>query len=736
MNSNSGRSVLSGWWVGCVFAVMLVIYGLTLAPTVTLIDSGELILAADSLGVGHPPGFPTYLMLANLATRWPWGEVAWRVNAFSAFCGAAAAAGVAWGVWWGLALPSVFGRNPQSGGATTEKSEKKKKKNSGREKEAGSVAANVAVGSSPTSAGQPEGVRESSWERLLIAVSIGLLFGLARTPWSYATVAEVYALNSLMIAGIFGLLVSWRVRALEARAERREVLDGRLFWAAGLFGLSLGVHLVTAGLMFVAYSALVLGTEGRRFFAWRRLGVAAVIAFAGLAVYGYLPIAAAREPLFAWGNPNDWESFWNHVTGRQYRVNLLFSLGRISEFLRLVAREFGVVWMPLTLGVAGLGLVRLWRRERVMFAALTLAIAAAVGYGLFYEIAEDKDAYYLPAFLSLAVAAGFGLQGLAAFARSTRWGESSQRVLVALGALVLPSLAVASNYPFCDRSEFWVGRDYAENLLRSVESGALLLTNDWQADSPLLYLQHVENARPDVAVVNVNQLRRSWYFDFLARTRPALVASAREEIERFRADLEAWERDPSRFERDPALGQRIDDRFYGMILALLERHAGNGPVYVTQGVVSNSTGRDERLTRAILEGYPLVPIGLVYRLDRLDLRAAPAAEVRSEPTIQTRGLALKGPDALRLAPEDVVHTKVAPVYVQLFVDRGRYLALGGLHLEAIAWFDRALALAPDDAQAIEQRSASVAALATRSTITSPPSATAEPPLPAEAPNSR
>jgi len=45
-------------------AVALGLYTWTLAPTVTLVDSGELIVAARSLGVAHPPGFPLYVLLA------------------------------------------------------------------------------------------------------------------------------------------------------------------------------------------------------------------------------------------------------------------------------------------------------------------------------------------------------------------------------------------------------------------------------------------------------------------------------------------------------------------------------------------------------------------------------------------------------------------------------------------------------------------------------------------------
>jgi len=66
----------------------LALYLATLAPTVTGEDSGELIGAAYSLGVPHPPGYPVWTMLAHGFTWLPLGTVGWRVNAVSAFCGA------------------------------------------------------------------------------------------------------------------------------------------------------------------------------------------------------------------------------------------------------------------------------------------------------------------------------------------------------------------------------------------------------------------------------------------------------------------------------------------------------------------------------------------------------------------------------------------------------------------------------------------------------------------------
>jgi len=73
-----------------VFLVSLLVYSRTLAPTVTLVDSGELIVAARFLGVAHPPGFPLYLILAHLFSLIPIGSIAFRINFASAFFAALA----------------------------------------------------------------------------------------------------------------------------------------------------------------------------------------------------------------------------------------------------------------------------------------------------------------------------------------------------------------------------------------------------------------------------------------------------------------------------------------------------------------------------------------------------------------------------------------------------------------------------------------------------------------------
>jgi tetratricopeptide (TPR) repeat protein len=75
---------------GLVFFITLGVYIATLAPNVTLEDSGELITAAAKFGVGHPPGYPLWTMSGFLLSHLlPLGSLAWRINLLCALFGAA-----------------------------------------------------------------------------------------------------------------------------------------------------------------------------------------------------------------------------------------------------------------------------------------------------------------------------------------------------------------------------------------------------------------------------------------------------------------------------------------------------------------------------------------------------------------------------------------------------------------------------------------------------------------------
>ena len=67
-----------------VAGLALVAYALTLMPGVAFGDWGEMQTIPHVLGVAHPTGYPTYILLAWLAELVPIGTVAFRANFLSA----------------------------------------------------------------------------------------------------------------------------------------------------------------------------------------------------------------------------------------------------------------------------------------------------------------------------------------------------------------------------------------------------------------------------------------------------------------------------------------------------------------------------------------------------------------------------------------------------------------------------------------------------------------------------
>jgi len=181
------------FWV--VFLATLAVYTFTLAPTVTLEDSGELAVASDFLGVPHPPGYPIWTLLTwffqwvfHFVTYHGHPNPAWGVAFCSAVSGAAAC-----GVLALLVCRSASVLLPASG--------------------------------------DQKGI--SAVASFASAVSAGLLLAFSPVLWSQSVIVEVYALNALFQMGVLLLVYLWMTHPKR---------DSLLLVAAFFFGLGLTNH--------------------------------------------------------------------------------------------------------------------------------------------------------------------------------------------------------------------------------------------------------------------------------------------------------------------------------------------------------------------------------------------------------------------------------------------------------------------------------------------------------------
>ncbi len=324
-------------------------YARTLAPGVTWAndgaDSGDLVAAAATLGVAHPTGYPTYVLLARLALALPFGDLAWRAALLSALGGILAA------LFAGLAARELL-----------------------------------------------PGARD--WPARLAAAFAALLAGLAPVLWSQSVIPEVYSVNAAFLA-----LALW----LAARAQRDDLGEPAWLRRGGalLVGLGVGVH-ITAALMVALWFIVCAAADLRRADRARALE-RALWAGAGLLVYLYLPIRAAAHPPINWGSPHDLAGFWWVVSGALYRplafgLPLGEVGGRVAAAATLLREQFGVA--GLLLAVFGLLYGRA-RAQLFMVLSAIVALLYAI-FAIFYNT-EDSYPYLIPTFLIVAIWFGLGL---------------------------------------------------------------------------------------------------------------------------------------------------------------------------------------------------------------------------------------------------------------------------------------------------------------------------------------
>ena len=199
-------------------------------------------------------------------------------------------------------------------------------------------------------------------------VLTGGLFAFSTRVWAYATVAEVFALNNLLLAALLATLA-----VAGRRPSSRHVAI-----ASALLGLGIANHhtSIFISVPIVAWLLLAAWRADARPLALVR--TAAAGALLGLLPYAYLPLAAAGRAAVSWGDTATLAGFVRHVTRAEYGTFQLASThvggatsaaDHVLAYVRDVLPQTLWLGAPLAIVGAGAGLVdrRLrGRRGRVL----------------------------------------------------------------------------------------------------------------------------------------------------------------------------------------------------------------------------------------------------------------------------------------------------------------------------------------------------------------------------------
>jgi hypothetical protein len=171
----------------------------------------------------------------------------------------------------------------------------------------------------------------------------------------------------------------------------------------------------------------------------------------------------------------------------------------------LKQRDGGMFWL----------LLLLWLTTGfVLMVYINFKPGFSIGYDQFPDINQhevrERDYFYTISYQVWGLFAGVGMAGLYQFLRREFRLPSG----AAGGVLALAALPFALNYTAASRSygkDARLARDFAYDLLQSVEPYGILFTNGDNDTFPLWYLQEVEGIRQDVTVVNLSLGNTDWY---------------------------------------------------------------------------------------------------------------------------------------------------------------------------------------------------------------------------------
>ena len=491
-------------FAACASAGVFVLYALTLAPTTAWWDASEYIATGHTLGIPHPPGNPLFVTLAR---TWsillaPLGLTpAVRINLLAAATSAGAS------FFFCLVAHRTLAQLRGPGRAAL-------------------IGAGAAV--------------------LVAATTF--------TVWSQSNANEkVYTVSLLIVAAVSWLVLRWRdLPAGDPRGQRLLV--------ASVYLMAYGAtnHLMSL-LPAAAFLTVVAMTRAKLLLRPAFLGRCVLAVVVGLSFNFFLPIRAAQRPVINEADPlcdgfveAAAAIYTNGAAGcpalasslRREQYDKPPVTRRMAPFTHQVHNFFQYFdwqWsrgmdpdepvsrrrLPFTLLFLGLGLVGFlaaWERDRttgaylaVLMGTLSLGLVYYLnfryGYSLAPEITDlrahevrERDYFFIAGFSLWGLMAGLGL------ARCWLWlSDRAGGMRNTSPVLAVAALPFVLNLGWANRAGDYAARDYAYNMLSSIEPYGVLFTNGDNDTFPLWYLQEVEGIRRDVTVIVVQYLYTEWY---------------------------------------------------------------------------------------------------------------------------------------------------------------------------------------------------------------------------------
>lgn len=448
-------------------------------------DGAELLTAALSNGVPHPPGYPLYILLLQgwlrLASWLAQGQnFAWYGNLLSCLL-AAASVGVTMQVVSTVLMP------------------------------------------------------QTKWPWLWTGLT-GLAWAVAPLGWGQAVITEVYALHMLLVA-LLGLVLftpraRWWWLTIVIALGVAHHLTFFLLLPAALY-----------------YRWRTAGGGWRALWQTAAIMALGVVAGVLLYIRIPLAAASIPPSPVNWGYPKDWAGFWWLVSGAAYRGYLFNApsstiLGRIAAWANTLTTQY----TPVGLGIALLGLSH-WDRHHSDLRNFSLLWLTPVSLYSINYYTRDSEIYLLPVIWLAALWIGVGLSVILAWLKEEgpRWLQkvrrqalpwSFERLALVLAVFVLVGVIGLTGWRWSAQS---LRHDrqvdtFIREVLTVIDADSIIVSS---ADAETFALWYaawgngvLRERAPKVVLLNYALYQFPWYQRLMATLYPDVIgdSSSVEEI--------------------------------------------------------------------------------------------------------------------------------------------------------------------------------------------------------------
>ena len=420
-----------------LFAATLAAYLRTMHRSFDWLDNSEFITAAYHLGIGHNPGYPTFMLIGHAFSWLPIGTVAYRLNLMDAVLGA-------------LAVALLY-----------------------------LVSARIT-------------------HNRVASVLAALTLAFSYTFWDQTTEADVFTLHACFILAIVLLFVRWRQEGRERDLYLAWLIAGISLGNHALMALMLPAF---AALMVMERGWRYWWPKRAWLCAGALATGAMVYLYIPLRAIANPPPAAnvphTLRQFWELASAPGYHKYMFNLSAAQVALR---AAGLARQIVRELG-PLGAAAAALGIGVLARGDRKLAAALILMMGADILYALNYDIFDIYAYFVPTYLILAIFLAVGITRLLAWGERGIAWLQRGVEDVLTHPRriAMVAIVLTYLPVWVFAANLKPVDASQDYAAEDFARNAFDVVEPGSVVI-GDWWSIAPLGYLKYVEGLRPDVTL--------------------------------------------------------------------------------------------------------------------------------------------------------------------------------------------------------------------------------------------